>query len=360
MDTDRLNNWHNPYLTRDLPGIGGILRAELTDFMVEEIPAYEPCGSGEHTFFRVEKYGISTMMLVKEIAQKLNLSTQAISSAGLKDKYAVARQTLCVHNVAPEIIETLSLDNAQVLWVSRHTNKLRTGHLKGNCFTIRIREVGPTADALAAPILETLAHRGVPNAYGEQRFGNRSDNHLIGEFLLRNDRESLAAHGIRRPGYEMRAFFVSAFQSSLFNQYLAKRMSDDSMDDVMMGDIARKELTGGLFTVQNPEVDSLRVKSWEISPTGPIFGYKMMQAADQAGELEAAILAEKGLMPESFRAVKAKGSRRPLRYKPDKLTWYLDGNDTLVVSFCAPKGSFATLLLDELMKSPQTQEARLN
>ena len=89
-------DWHIPHLTHDLPGIGGMLRTELSDFIVDEIPAYEPCGHGEHTFFRVEKRGISTMMLMKEIAQKLNLSIKTISSAGLKDKYAIARQTLCV------------------------------------------------------------------------------------------------------------------------------------------------------------------------------------------------------------------------------------------------------------------------
>jgi len=354
MDIYKSADWNIPYLTCDLPGIGGVLRTELTDFIVEEIPAYEPCGTGEHTYFRVEKRGISTMMLMKVIAQKLNLPIKAISSAGLKDKYAVARQTLCVHNVLPEVIESLSLDNTKILWVSRHTNKLRTGHLKGNRFTIRIRGVEPTAGAAAAPILETLKRRGVPNAYGKQRFGNRGDNHLIGEYLLRNDRESLAAHGVRRPGYKMKRFFISAFQSSLFNQYLTMRMNADTMDDVVVGDIARKEDTGGIFTVEDTPVDSLRVKAWEISPTGPIYGYKMMQAVDHAGTLEASILADNGLALQSFRTVKAKGSRRPLRYKPGNLMWRQDGDDALIVAFTAPKGSYATLLLSELMKTTRS------
>lgn len=350
MDTNESAEWNIPYLTCGMPGIGGVLRAKLADFFVDEIPAYEPCGQGEHTYFRVEKRGISTMMLMKEIAQKLNISIKNISSAGLKDTHAIARQTLCVHNVLPEAIESLALADAQILWVSRHTNKLRTGHLKGNRFTIRIRGVGPTATGIATPILEILERRGVPNAYGEQRFGNRGNNHLIGEYLLRNDREGLLAHGIRHPSYKMKAFFVSAFQSSLFNQYLVMRMNTNSMDNVLAGDIARKEDTRGLFTVEDAAVDSLRVKAWEISPTGPIYGYKMMQAADQAGKLEASLLAAKGLSLESFRTVKAKGTRRPLRYKPENLTWHQDGDDALVVAFTAPKGSFATLLLSELMK----------
>jgi tRNA pseudouridine13 synthase len=334
-----------------MPGVGGILRKELTDFIVDEIPAYEPCGYGEHTFFRVEKRGVSTLMLMKEISQKLNIPTKNISCAGLKDKYAVSRQTLCVHNVSPEVIENLPLSKASVIWVTKHTNKLRTGHLKGNRFMVRIRGVGPNADTLAEPILNTLRLRGVPNGYGVQRFGNRRDNHLIGEYLLRNDRESLAAHGIRRPGYKMRRLFISAFQSSLFNQYLAIRMKSDSMDDVILGDIARKEDSGGLFTVEDLAVESRRVKTWEISPTGPIYGYRMMRTADYAGELENSILVANNLELESFRAVKAKGSRRLLRYKPDDLVWFQDGDDTLRVEFNAPKGSYATILLDEVMKT---------
>jgi tRNA pseudouridine13 synthase len=350
MDAKR-TDWRIPHLTQNLTGIGGILRKELSDFLVEEIPAYEPCGFGEHTYFRVEKRGISTMMLIKEIAQKLQLPTKAISSAGLKDKYAVARQTLCIHNIPPDIIKRLPMEKATVLWVSRHTNKLRTGHLRGNHFTIRIRKVEPDACTLAAPILETLARRGVPNGYGTQRFGNRGDNHLIGEYLLRNDRKNLAAHGIRRPNFRLRNLFISAYQSYLFNQYLTIRMQNNTMDDIVIGDIARKEDTGGLFTVEDAVVDSNRVKVWEISPTGPIYGYKMMKASANAGELETALLADNNLVLESFRPVKAKGSRRPLRYRPGNLTWQQEDNDTLTVSFTAPKGSFATILLDELMKT---------
>jgi tRNA pseudouridine13 synthase len=343
-------DWHVPYLTEDLPGIRGTLRSETDDFIVEEIPAYDPCGEGEHTFFRIEKRGITTMMLIKQIAQKMDLPSKAISCAGLKDKYAVARQTLCIHNVQPEVIQKISLDNARVLWTARHTNKLRTGHLRGNQFIVRIRSVVPEAAKLAAPILETLSIRGVPNAYGEQRFGNRGDNHLIGYYLLQNDREKLIAHGVRRPSYRMRSFFVSAFQSLLFNQYLTKRITNNLMDAVMDGDIARKESTGGLFTVEDVCDENKRTKEWEISPTGPIYGYKMMRAKESSVDLENLILDETNLKLGAFRSVKAKGSRRPLRYRPEHLKWQMESDDVLKVEFSAPKGAYATALLDELMK----------
>ena len=138
-------NWQIPYLTAALPGVGGVIRVEIEDFVVEEVPAYEPCGEGEHTFFGVEKRDISTMMLIREIAQALGVSEREISSAGLKDTRAIARQTLCVQWVPPEKIMALDVPKARVLWAKRHTNKLRSGHLRGNRFTLRIRDVVPDA-----------------------------------------------------------------------------------------------------------------------------------------------------------------------------------------------------------------------
>ena len=188
----------------------------------------------------------------------------------------MARQTLSVHNVPPETLEALSLPNARILWAKRHTNKLRSGHLKGNRFTLRIRNVVPEAASRAATILECLAARGVPNGYGEQRFGNRGTNHEVGLLLLRNDRKGLQAHGIRHLSRQMRSFLISALQSALFNQVLAARIAQDTMDDLLPGDVAKKTDTGGMFTVEDVAAERPRVKAWDISATGPIYGYKML------------------------------------------------------------------------------------
>ncbi len=344
-------NWEIPYLTPDLPGIGGKMRVEIDDFIVEEVPAYEPCGEGEHTFFGVEKRDISTLALIQQLARALGVSEREISSAGLKDARAVARQTLCVQWVPPEKILALDVDKAKILWAKRHTNKLRSGHLRGNRFTLRIRDVGPDAGMRAAAIVEQLLARGVPNGYGRQRFGNRGNNHEMGLLLLRNDRAALRAHGIHHLSYKMRQFLVSALQSALFNAVLAARIEHGLLDDVLPGDVARKEETGGIFIVEDADVERLRVKAWEISATGPIYGYKMLAAQAEAGALEATILEEAGLTPADFRPFQAKGSRRPLRYYPEGLSWQMEEPDTLTLSFFAPKGAYATLLLRELMKT---------
>ncbi len=344
-------NWQIPTLTADLPGVGGVIRAEIEDFVVEEVPAYAPCGEGEHTFFGVEKRDLSTPMLIKQVARALGVDAREVSSAGLKDARAVARQTLCVHAVPPETVLALELENARVLWAERHTNKLRSGHLKGNRFTLRLRDVCAEAEARAAAILAELDARGVPNGYGPQRFGQQGNNHEIGLAILRNDREAMKAYNVHHLPWQMRGFMVSALQSALFNQVVAARMAQGTMDDVLPGDVAKKTETGGLFTVVDVDAERARVKAWEISATGPMYGFKMMAAQAAAGALEAQILAESGIALEDFRRVKADGSRRPLRYRPEGLTWRMENATTLEVAFFAPKGAFATMLLRELMKN---------
>ncbi len=343
--------WHVPYLTADLPGVGGVIRETVEDFVVEEVPAYLPAGQGEHTFFWVEKRGISTMLLVKQLAQALGCAPQAIGTAGLKDARAVARQMFSVHGIPPARVMALELERAHILWARRHPHKLRTGHLKGNRFTVRIRHVEPGAADRAAAILDRLLQRGVPNGYDAQRFGRRGDNHELGLLLLREGRAGFRRRGLRYPDPRLRRLFVSALQSALFNQYLTARLCAGTMDDLLPGDLAKKLDTGGLFVVEEVEAERPRLQRWEISPTGPIYGYKMLAAQRDAGALEADILRRADLTAEDFRRVKAKGSRRPLRYRPVGLTWTMEDATTLRLTFFAPKGSFATMLLREVMKT---------
>lgn len=343
--------WRVPWLTQDIPGIGGQIRVHNEDFIVDEVPAYEPCGEGEHVYFRVEKRGVSTGLLIKEIAANLGIQTKSISCAGLKDKHAIARQTLSVFGVPEQAVQDLSLDDATVLWVNRHKNKLRTGHLRGNRFEIRIRNVDQAATEHLPGIAAQLLSKGVPNAYGPQRFGYRKTNQIAGYHLLRNDRQALIDMGVRHPSYRIRQLFVSALQSALFNQVVTLRMQMQKLDTVIDGDLAKKTDTGGMFTVEDVTIDQARAKRWEISATGPMYGYKMMPAKRDAAAIEAQVLADSGIQLEEFRAVKAKGLRRPLRYYPEGLTIDLETEDTVLVSFFAPKGSYATMLLRELMKT---------
>src|SRR4051812_35491976 len=120
------------YLTSNISGTGGIIKSSADDFVVEEIPAYEPCGSGEHCYLRIEKRGIPTLEAIRRVAAGLRISEREIGYAGMKDSTGVTRQTISVQHVSPEKIAALKPEGITILAAVRHTNKLRLGHLKGN------------------------------------------------------------------------------------------------------------------------------------------------------------------------------------------------------------------------------------
>ena len=176
-----------PYLTEQLPSIPAAIKEREDDFVVEEIPAYGPSGEGDHVYFGIEKRGLPTMRAVREIASALGVRPDQIGCAGLKDARGVTRQTLSLEHAAPEKIAALVFPRIKILWVNRHRNKLRTGHLRGNRFAIKLREVDPARLGDVREALASLARHGVPNYFGPQRFGARGDTWEIGRALMRRD-----------------------------------------------------------------------------------------------------------------------------------------------------------------------------
>src|SRR5437764_7116812 len=159
-----------PLLTPELPGFGGKIRARDEDFEVEEVPSYEPCGSGDHLFLWVEKRGMAPEYFARRIANKLGISPGAVGTAGLKDRHAVTRQWVSVPKEAEPNVPKLDGDGVRVLKTGLHTNKLKPGHLRGNRFKILVRDADRAAPADA--ILDRIRTQGMPNFYGPQRFGH--------------------------------------------------------------------------------------------------------------------------------------------------------------------------------------------
>src|SRR6478736_2923259 len=157
-----------PYLTKDFPGIGGTLKQRDEDFFVQEIPIYEPSGEGEHVYCEIQKVGIPTFEAVNRIARALNVSTRDIGYAGLKDAKAISRQVLSIWGTTEQAVMNLHVPDITVQWAARHGNKLRLGHLAGNRFAIKIRNVNPTDVVKLKDPLAELQRRGMPNYFGEQ------------------------------------------------------------------------------------------------------------------------------------------------------------------------------------------------
>src|SRR5687767_14514385 len=194
-----------PHLTEDFPGIGGVIKERPEDFTVTEIPLYEPSGQGEHVYCEIQKVGLTTFEAINRIAAALNVHQKAIGYAGMKDAQAVTRQILSIQGTTPEAVQALEIENLAVLWVDRHLNKIRLGHLKGNRFTIKIRQVNATDVVKLEPVLKTLQLRGMPNYFGEQRFGRRGDNAALGAAILRGDNSELLRTLLGRPNFELDA-----------------------------------------------------------------------------------------------------------------------------------------------------------
>ncbi len=407
------------YLTADIPGTGGRIRERPEDFLVDEIPAYEPSGSGEHIYLLVQKRGLSTMEMVEVLSHHFGVRRMDVGCAGLKDKHAITRQVVSIH--APgkdaEDFPEIRHERMQVLWADRHANKLRPGHLKGNRFSIRIRGVEFTGVRHAKAALDRLARDGVPNRVGEQRFGLLGNNHLIGAALVAGDfervaslllgpcaqrpgvnpearahyvagrlvealdafprparaeramlRELIRGKSFKRAAYaidmQLQRFYLSAFQSAVFNDVLDARLTLGALAALGPGDLAFKHDSGAVFPVDDalaalPETRE-RLGCLEISPSGPMWGARMSRAGGGIDAMETAALAARGATVEQLSAFCERsprlvdGKRRPLRV-PLTNTDVEGGADEhgayIRVAFDLPRGAFATAVLPEIMKS---------
>src|SRR5213075_2881031 len=188
-----------PYLTQDIPGIGGSIKNRAEDFFVQELPLYEPSGQGEHVYAEFQKVGLTTFDAIDRIGRALYVSSRDIGYAGLKDARAITRQIFSIPNTTEAAVMKLKIPNIEPLWAARHGNKLRLGHLAGNRFAIKVREVNATDVVKLGPLVELLKTRGMPNYFGEQRFGRRGDNHLLGAALVRGDDEALLRQFLGAP-----------------------------------------------------------------------------------------------------------------------------------------------------------------
>ncbi|MFM1872115.1 MAG: hypothetical protein RL398_1537 [Planctomycetota bacterium] len=315
------------------------------DFVVEEIPAYVPSGSGDHVWLWIEKRGLSTIRLLEELGGMLDRDEREFGIAGLKDAQAVSRQWVSIEHVDPRACEGLRGDGFAVLAVSRHGNKLRMGHLRGNRFVVTLR--GATADDLprAQQNLAELGRRGVPNYFGEQRFGKRGANLQKGLDVLAGDARRFAAKMPRR----VFGLVLSAVQSEIFNRVIKARLA--TLDRLLPGDLAYLHKNGAVFPVDDPAREQPRADAFELSPSGPMPGPEMPLPGGEVAQLEAAAIAELGIDPAAFGRMPyriARGERRPLRvpvFEPAARAV----DEGLQLSFGLPRGSYATSVLRELL-----------
>lgn len=338
-----------PFYTQGIPGIGGELRQSSSDFYVEEIPAYEPSGAGDHVLAWIEKTDVDTFSAVSTLAKALEVKPMEIGYAGMKDKWAVTRQYFSFPPpVTPEQLEGVKIEGISVIRATRHPHKMKTGHLKGNRFRLVVKDLKPgqAHDENANKVLERLSQPpGCPNWYGQQRFGRFGDNASIGKKILLGTFEGRLAPKKKR-------LFISAYQSALFNRFVCDRVANKTLGTVEAGEILMKGFGGPTFTSDEPTVDQGRLDSGELVVTGPMFGHKVQLASGEPGRRETALLESEGITTNSFGPFGklARGTRRAasIRIGAPKVT-HLNAT-SIQVEFDLPKGAYATTVMREVMK----------
>ncbi len=334
-----------PFITAELPGFGGTLKAKPGHFVVEELPLYEASGAGSHLYVSLTREDMTTRYLAQSLARLFDLPVKQIGYAGLKDRRARCTQVFSLPDLQPEAAQRIP-DHVPVTlnWARLHRNKLKVGHLLGNRFQITVTDLAVSpAEALqrGQAVVDALRRSGAPNFFGPQRFGIDGGN-------VERGREALLGRGPRDRW--LNKLLISAYQSHLFNIYLTRRMERGLFGQLLAGDVAKKADTGGMFDVEDPEAEQPRYERGDIHFTGPMYGRKMWAARAEAGELEAEILDGAGLTAVDFAKARTQGARRPARL------WLADmalsaGDESLQVDFSLPKGAYATIVLRELTKA---------
>ena len=323
----------------------GRYKVEPEDFVVDELPAYEPSGEGEHLWLWIEKRGLSTLELCRHVGTALGVEPRNIGVAGLKDARSISRQWLSVSGVPDRAADDLAGSGWRVVRHSRHGNKLKMGHLRGNRFEITLRGTEPGDLENARLNLAELERVGVPNYFGEQRFGKRGANLDKGLRILRGGARAMAARMPRR----VFGLVVSAVQSEIFNRVIIRRLR--SLGTLLPGDLAFLHRNGASFPVEDAAAEQPRADEFEISPSGPMPGPKMPQPTGEPREVEEQVLREMELEPQQFVGLPfgmARGERRPLRV-PIADTGAATVDAGLRLSFELPRGCFATTVLRELL-----------
>ncbi|MDD5273284.1 MAG: tRNA pseudouridine(13) synthase TruD [Methylovulum sp.] len=325
------------------PASTGTLRTLPEDFIVTEQLAFEPSGEGEHVFLFIEKKGENTDYIARILARHANVRQRDIGYAGLKDRHAITRQWFSVWlpgkpGNGPDWA-ALNSGQLQVLHSTRHARKLKRGVLAGNQFNITVRNWQGDADTLTRQLAQIKAN-GIPNYYGEQRFGHNGQN----------VNKALAMFQGAKTGREQRSLYLSAARSFLFNQLLAGRVRSQTWNQALSGDTYVFDRSNSCFKSALADDDIIRrLNTGDIHPSGVLWGKGHADVADTALQTEQAIIAAYPELADGLIAAGADRNRRALRANVFDLAWKFISADVLELNFSLPAGSYATAVLREIV-----------
>lgn len=322
------------------PASSGLLRSEKSDFKVFEKLPFLPCGEGEHLFIHIRKTGANTAFVAKQLAQYFSVKESLVSYAGLKDRFAVTEQWFGVHLPGKQSydLSDLAIDGVEVLSSKRHNKKLRIGGLEGNRFEITLRDVSELDELVRR--WHVISNHGVPNYFGEQRFGINGGN--IDKAL------SLFAGG-KVNDKKKRGMYLSAARSLIFNQMISQRIEQENFDNLIDGDVLMLAGTQSVFlaeTIDQSLTD--RHLSHDVDITAPMWGAGELMTTAQALAFEQSVAEQQPEFCLGLPRFGLKQERRRTRLVMKEPKIDID-NDVVTLSFFLPPGAYATTIMRELI-----------
>ena len=337
------------------PLIRGVFRAQPDDFYVEEQLPFELSQEGEHWYIFVEKTSQNTDWVSQQIALVLGISPRLVSYAGLKDRHAKTRQWFSVHLPGAKSIEVekiSDIEGVSVLQVAQHTKKLRRGCIQCNKFQLKLKQCQAAAYDQGAHFLELVNERleaikrnGVPNYFGEQRFGHEGKNISHAQTLF-----SEFGTNAFKVNKKKKGLYISAARSYLFNLILQERVQRKNWNSLMPGDLLMFFDGNTLFpaTSEDRTILEQRIETGELSPTAPLWGVSgKLTASEKTLVLENSILQAHSDLCQGLEAFDLSMERRRLVLKPLLFEWEWD-RDTLILNMNLPTGSYATSVIREM------------
>ncbi|MDT8439428.1 MAG: tRNA pseudouridine(13) synthase TruD [Wenzhouxiangellaceae bacterium] len=320
----------------------GRIRTTPDDFRVIENLGYAPTGEGEHLWLEIEKRERNTLDVARDLARAAGISERFVGFAGLKDRNAVTRQPFTLHLAgrADPDWQEWQIPGVRIVSAARHQRKIQRGRLRGNRFELCVREFEGDREQLEQQLAKVVAG-GVPNRFGEQRFGG--NNIARAHRMFRGELK-------RPPSRAKRGFYLSAARALIFNRVLDERIRAGSWNQALHGDVLMLDGTHSIFAPDPLDADiPARIEGLDVHPTGPMVGNGEPVVSDQVAALEQEIIEREAELAEGLRRFGLNAERRALRMRVHELEWHwLDGR-TLQLAFALGAGSFATTVLEEFL-----------
>ena len=325
------------------PTVYGLYKQQYEDFLVIEELGFDLTGEGEHILVYLEKKDCNTIYVAEQLAKYVGISAKNVSYAGLKDRQAVTQQWFSLHMPGKETPDFSQFDLAgcRILQINRHNKKLKIGALKGNRFKIILRNL---SDKQAIePKLNLIKQYGVPNYFGEQRFGREQNN--ITQAM------KWASGEISVKDRKKRSFYLSAARSAIFNEIVSQRIEQNIQQTVLDGDILQLSKSNSWFVSSSDELPLLqqRLQNGEINITAPMVGDSQLGTASVALEFETSCLKRWSCFEELFKKERMATIRRSILLRPEQLEWQWISENDIEISFFLPSGCYATTVLRELI-----------